>query len=148
MNVMLASGGYPWTVIRLRDRKAYLAALDRASIDADIAAFTGLIAQHVSWRVESHELMFPDQEEKFDIDRQIVVFFGQDGRARVRCAISREALDDDFGADHQDQVEVFRKNRQVIEERARQKYAAGDTETDGLVLIYAGELARRNNARI
>jgi fido (protein-threonine AMPylation protein) len=147
MNVMLASGGYPWTVIRLRDRKAYLAALDRASIDADITAFTGLISQRLSWRLESHELTFPDQEEKFDTDRQIVVFYGQDGKARVRCAISREALDDDFGADHRDQVEVFRKNRQVIEERARQKYAAGDTETDGSILIYAGELARRNNAR-
>jgi fido (protein-threonine AMPylation protein) len=147
MNVMLASGGYPWTVIRLRDRKVYLAALDRASIDADITAFTGLIAQRVNWRLESRELTFPDQDEKFDIDRQIVVFFGQDGNASVRCAISREALDDDFGADHRDQVEVFRKNRRVIEERARQKYAAGDTETDGSVLIYAGELARRNNAR-
>lgn len=147
MNVMLASGGYPWTVIRLRDRKAYLSALDRASIDTDITAFTGLIAQRVSWGLESHELTFPDREEKFDIDRQIVVFYGQDGKARVRCAISREALEDDFGADHRNQVEVFRKNRQVIEERARQKYVAGDTETDGSVLIYAGELARRNNAR-
>lgn len=147
MNVMLASGGYPWTVIRLRDRKAYLSALDRASIDTDITAFTGLIAQRVSWRLESHELTFPDREEKFDIDRQIVVFYGQDGKARVRCAISREALEDDFGTDHRNQVEVFRKNRQVIEERARQKYVAGDTETDGSVLIYAGELARRNNAR-
>lgn len=147
MNVMLASGGYPWTVIRLRDRKAYLSALDHASIDTDITAFTGLIAQRVSWRLESHELTFPDREEKFDIDRQIVVFYGQDGKAHVRCAISREALEDDFGADHRNQVEVFRKNRQVIEERARQKYVAGDTETDGSVLIYAGELARRNNAR-
>ena len=45
MNVMLASGGYPWTVIRVRDRKAYLAALDRASIDMDIKPFTTLIAQ-------------------------------------------------------------------------------------------------------
>jgi hypothetical protein len=40
----------------------------------------------------------------------------------VRCAISREALKDDFGADHRDQVEAFQKNRQVIEARTRQKY--------------------------
>jgi Fic family protein len=39
MNVMLASGGYPWTVIRIRDRKSYLSALDRASIDMDIHSF-------------------------------------------------------------------------------------------------------------
>ena len=35
MNVMLASGGYPWTVIRVEDRDAYLDALDRASIDME-----------------------------------------------------------------------------------------------------------------
>ena len=39
MNAMLASGGYPWTVIRVEDRDTYLAALDRASIDMDIAPF-------------------------------------------------------------------------------------------------------------
>lgn len=45
MNVMLASGGYPWTVIRVEDRNAYLDALDRASIDTDIGPFAGFIAQ-------------------------------------------------------------------------------------------------------
>jgi len=33
---MLASGGYPWAVIRVRDRNTYLKALDSASIDMDI----------------------------------------------------------------------------------------------------------------
>jgi Fic family protein len=37
MNVMLASGGYPWTVIRVEDREAYLGALDRASINMHIS---------------------------------------------------------------------------------------------------------------
>jgi Fic family protein len=31
MNAMLASGGYPWTVIRVEDRTRYLRALDSAS---------------------------------------------------------------------------------------------------------------------
>ena len=52
MNAMLASGGYPWTVIRVEDRDAYLAALDRASIDADIAPFTSFIADRVQWSME------------------------------------------------------------------------------------------------
>jgi fido (protein-threonine AMPylation protein) len=47
MNVMLASGGYPWTVIRVEDRNAYLDALDRASIDTDIRPFAEFIAQRV-----------------------------------------------------------------------------------------------------
>src|SRR5207249_4761257 len=36
MNVMLASGGYPWTVIRIRDRKSYLSAMDRAIIEQEV----------------------------------------------------------------------------------------------------------------
>ena len=44
MNAMLASGGYPWTVVRVEDRGAYLAALDRASIDGDIRPFATFLA--------------------------------------------------------------------------------------------------------
>jgi len=45
MNAMLASGGYPWTVIEVGDRTAYLSALDRASIEMDIQPFARFIAQ-------------------------------------------------------------------------------------------------------
>jgi len=47
MNAMLASGGYPWTVIRVDDRAQYLAALDQASIDMDIRPFATFIAKRV-----------------------------------------------------------------------------------------------------
>lgn len=49
MNVALASGGYPWTVIRVEDRDEYLYALDRASIDLDIAPFAAYVAERVRW---------------------------------------------------------------------------------------------------
>ena len=52
MNAMLASGGYPWTVIRVEDRDAYLSALDRASVDMDIAPFTTFVAERVRWSLE------------------------------------------------------------------------------------------------
>jgi len=52
MNAMLASGGYPWTVIRIEDRSAYLAALDRASIEGDIRLFAAFIAERVKWSVD------------------------------------------------------------------------------------------------
>ena len=55
MNVMLASGGYPWTVIRVEDRKAYLSALDRASIDADIKPFAAFVAERVGWSLEAEK---------------------------------------------------------------------------------------------
>jgi fido (protein-threonine AMPylation protein) len=47
MNAMLASGGYPWTIIRVEDRDVYLSALDRASIDGDISPFADFIAKCV-----------------------------------------------------------------------------------------------------
>lgn len=39
MNVMLASGGYPWTVIPVEQRKEYMLALERASVGQDIEPF-------------------------------------------------------------------------------------------------------------
>ena len=48
MNVLLASGGYPWTVIRVQDRTAYLAALESASTDQDIKPFARFVAEQVT----------------------------------------------------------------------------------------------------
>ena len=44
MNVMLASGGYPWTVIPVSQRKMYMEALERASVYADIEPFAKFMA--------------------------------------------------------------------------------------------------------
>ncbi|GAB6044364.1 Fic family protein [Endothiovibrio diazotrophicus] len=39
MNALLASGGYPWTVVPVEKRAAYMAALERASVDQEIGPF-------------------------------------------------------------------------------------------------------------
>ena len=52
MNTMLASGGYPWTVIRVEDRDVYLSALESASIDQDIGPFARFVADRVAWSLE------------------------------------------------------------------------------------------------
>jgi fido (protein-threonine AMPylation protein) len=140
MNIMLASGGYPWTVIRIRDRKSYLSALDRASIEMDIHPFTTFIVRRVQWHLELHDLTFPAPKESFVFERDIVFFYAQDGEACVRCAIRREALDDHFQGDGKDKLEVFRANRQDIELEVRRKYVAGDTEVDGSILIHSDDL--------
>lgn len=44
MNALLAAGGYPWTVIRVDDRDAYLGALESASTDQDIRPFARFLA--------------------------------------------------------------------------------------------------------
>ena len=47
MNVMLAAGGYPWTVVPLERRDAYMAALEEASVRQNISPFTDFLAQLV-----------------------------------------------------------------------------------------------------
>jgi len=143
MNIMLASGGYPWTVIRIRDRKSYLSALDRASIEMDIHPFATFIVHRVQWRLERHDLTFPDPKESFVHEHDIVLFYGQDGEAWVRCVITKEALDNHFHGEGKDKLETFRANRQVIEEEVRRKYIAGDTEVDGSILIRLDDLPER-----
>ena len=44
MNAMLSTGGYTWTIIPVEKRKVYMEALEKASIEGDIADFTRLIA--------------------------------------------------------------------------------------------------------
>jgi hypothetical protein len=47
MNTMLASGGFPWTVVPVDERSRYMEALDAASIRNDIGPFATLIADLV-----------------------------------------------------------------------------------------------------
>jgi Fic family protein len=43
MNAMLASGGYPWTVIPVERREEYMQALEKASVGQDIEPFAGFL---------------------------------------------------------------------------------------------------------
>jgi fido (protein-threonine AMPylation protein) len=56
MNTMMAAGGYPWTVIPLSERKAYMSALEKASVDEDIAPFAEFIAKLVRDRLAGRPL--------------------------------------------------------------------------------------------
>ena len=48
MNAMLASGGYPWTVIRVEDRASYLSTLETASVQLDVRPFAAFIFERVT----------------------------------------------------------------------------------------------------
>jgi Fic family protein/DNA-binding transcriptional ArsR family regulator len=94
-------------------------------------------SEFAAWQAawENKELAFPAPEERYDIGRDVVVFWGLDRDQRIPCAISREALDDHFRGDNRNKLEVFRENRQAIEEITRRKYLSGRVEPDGTVLI-------------
>lgn len=53
MNTLLASGGYPWTVIRMSRRDAYMKALEAASVKGQITPLAEFIAQEMrEWSPE------------------------------------------------------------------------------------------------
>jgi Fic family protein len=54
MNAMLASGGYPWTILRVGQRDQYMAALEQASVNREITDFTKFVAGEMafSWSEE------------------------------------------------------------------------------------------------
>lgn len=54
MNLMMASGGYPWTIVRTARRKEYLDALEAASADQNISPFAKFIREemNVDWTKE------------------------------------------------------------------------------------------------
>jgi hypothetical protein len=56
MNTMMASGGYPWTVIPVSDRNVYVNALEKASVGEDIAPFANFLAGLVKKRLAGKPL--------------------------------------------------------------------------------------------
>jgi hypothetical protein len=44
---MLASGGYPWTMVPVEERDAYLSALEEASVGQNIIPFADFLARLV-----------------------------------------------------------------------------------------------------
>jgi hypothetical protein len=53
MNAMLASGGYPWTIIPVESRPDYMASLEKASAEQDIVPFAKFIAELVKSKTAS-----------------------------------------------------------------------------------------------
>jgi fido (protein-threonine AMPylation protein) len=56
MNVMMAAGGYPWTVIPLSERKIYMEALEKASVSENISPFADFLADLVEKRLAGEPL--------------------------------------------------------------------------------------------
>ena len=56
MNTMMAAAGYPWTVIALAERKTYMTALERASVEEKIGPFAAFLAKLVRDRLAGSPL--------------------------------------------------------------------------------------------
>jgi Fic family protein len=53
MNTMLASGGYPWTVIPLEARSDYMETLEEASVRKNIEPFSNFLAELVQKEMDN-----------------------------------------------------------------------------------------------
>ena len=70
MNVMLAGGGYPWTVIPLERRDDYMAALESASVQQDIAPFARFLGRLVNDSLAGKPVpQVPDQGRAHHVKR-------------------------------------------------------------------------------
>ncbi|MEZ4362339.1 MAG: Fic family protein [Kofleriaceae bacterium] len=47
MNTLLVAGGYPWTIIQVDDRDAYLATLEAASVTGEVRPFAQFVARQM-----------------------------------------------------------------------------------------------------
>lgn len=90
------------------------------------------------------DLHFAAPAARYDLDRDVVTFLGQAGGADIRCATSREALEDHFGADGLDKdgrLRRFREHRREIEALVRAKYLERAVEEVSSVLIRTDEVS-------
>lgn len=55
MNLMLATAGYVWTVIRVQRRNEYMSTLEQASSFANIAPFAAFIAELAQAQAQAKE---------------------------------------------------------------------------------------------
>jgi transcriptional regulator with XRE-family HTH domain len=107
----------------------------------DIQLSSALAILDVLGMTDKRTLTFTDKQLSYDSTAG-VTFWGQDGKTRVRCRISREALDDHFSdGDRLRPKEAFEKHRDDIEALVRRKYLRGQLEPDGSVLIHTSEIA-------
>lgn len=57
MNLMLISGGYNWTIIRVDRRNEYMAALEKASVEENIEPFANFLKEEIKfWKGEIEEV--------------------------------------------------------------------------------------------
>lgn len=94
------------------------------------------------------DLTFDGRTARYDFSRDTVTFVGTAFGSPVQCAISREALDDHFGADGLDnagRLEAFQRNRSKIESLVRRKYLSWPVEEPEYILVKTMEVERLSN---
>lgn len=90
---------------------------------------------------DQRNIIFSKQDAYYDRNKKMVIFTGHDDEQLIRCAISKEALDDYFSNDlKKNPLKVFQENRARIEHEVRRKYLATKFEEDSSIVLQARDL--------
>lgn len=93
----------------------------------------------VSFRtITNMAITFPNIET-IDGSRMIVAFPADQNGNRIKCAISTEALEDNFNGNNVPSLDCFRANRSRIESKTASLIERGRFEMDGSILVRSGD---------
>lgn len=91
--------------------------------------------------VDQRNLIFPDPPNVQNArNRDMVIFWGQDGDKSIRCAISLEALEDHYKSKSKDPIKIFLEHHSAIEHEAVRKYLNNQFETNDFIFIKTEDL--------
>ncbi len=96
------------------------------------------------------DLQFPSQVARLDDTRDVVTFLAIANGATVRCAVSRQAIEDRFHLQNVPRAETlkrFRENRSLFEELLREKYLHKPVEEVGTVLLTTRDAERLHKSK-
>ncbi len=77
MNFMLSTGGYPWTIVTVQSRSAYLAALEQASTHQNIEPFASLICELIATQANTPVDRITQRPESGSWTRPFVIESGK-----------------------------------------------------------------------
>lgn len=84
------------------------------------------------------KLTFSETPSQYELSREVVSFGAEALGHPVKCAVSREALDDHFGSDKRDnkgRLAAFHRNRSKIERMVKKKYLSWPVDEPDSVLL-------------
>ena len=90
------------------------------------------------------DLTFRNPPVRYDTAREVIRFVGESLGSPVNCAISREAMEDHFGANDlnaKGRIEAFQRNRSRIEGLVRTKYLHGRVDEPESLLLATDDVA-------
>lgn len=120
-----------------------------AEIDAAVRDRTLAAVGRTRAAVPGLDLAFEQGPPRDDSEREVVALWATAGKQRIRCLVSREALEDHYGADGLDRggrLQKVRENRQEIEALMREKYLRDPVEETGSIILKTLDVERLRHA--